>query len=274
MKLVKAGELSISWLDAPVMIRAARLDMTFQQLSSEEGVSMTMLRSLDQALGSAPPEPSDRIKAATELCISFRRSWMPEPGRTDAAATPGGWTACAASLRPKPNSSKPRSRNRFGALGGVSASCSISGLASEVASTLNWSARSQTSTAGTESTSGIQHSINHAEVALERAGLFEKVAKPPAILPPVDLTGYTRLTEGTRRRVRRRTRGEARIPRRGHLSSPWRTTDPLARDAGRFISRSPPPPFSRALTWSRALQMRSLPPDAYRHPHRTRHLPG
>ena len=40
----------------------------------------------------------------------------------------------------------------------------------------------------------IEHSINHAEVALERAGLFEKVAKPPAICF-VDLTGYTRLTE-------------------------------------------------------------------------------
>jgi adenylate cyclase len=40
----------------------------------------------------------------------------------------------------------------------------------------------------------IEHSINHAEIALERAGLFEKVAKPPAICF-VDLTGYTRLTE-------------------------------------------------------------------------------
>ncbi|HEX6401491.1 MAG TPA: adenylate/guanylate cyclase domain-containing protein, partial [Actinomycetota bacterium] len=40
----------------------------------------------------------------------------------------------------------------------------------------------------------IEHSIDHAEIAMERAGLFEKVERPPAICF-VDLTGYTRLTE-------------------------------------------------------------------------------
>jgi adenylate cyclase len=37
-------------------------------------------------------------------------------------------------------------------------------------------------------------SIAHAEAALERAGLYQRVSRPPAICF-VDLTGYTRLTE-------------------------------------------------------------------------------
>jgi adenylate cyclase len=40
----------------------------------------------------------------------------------------------------------------------------------------------------------IEHSISHAEIALEHAGLYQKVTRPPAICF-VDLTGYTRLTE-------------------------------------------------------------------------------
>jgi class 3 adenylate cyclase len=40
----------------------------------------------------------------------------------------------------------------------------------------------------------IEHSINHAEIALEQAGLYKKIPRAPAICF-VDLTGYTRLTE-------------------------------------------------------------------------------
>jgi hypothetical protein len=36
MELVRAGELSVSWLDTPVIARAMRLDVTFDQLCSEE----------------------------------------------------------------------------------------------------------------------------------------------------------------------------------------------------------------------------------------------
>jgi hypothetical protein len=76
MELVKAGELSISWLDAPVMIRAPRLDVTFEQLTSDNGVPLTMLRSLYEALGFAPPEPTDRIRAGDRELVDLLQAFL------------------------------------------------------------------------------------------------------------------------------------------------------------------------------------------------------
>jgi adenylate cyclase len=196
MELVKPGELSISWLDAPVMSRAARLDVTFEQLSSEAGVSMTMLRSLYEALGFAPPEPSDRIKAGDRELVHLVQAFL-------AAGAGEGPTlrllrVNADSMRriaqaeaelyeaeiEEPLRRSGRSERElldFGARFGSSVNPQLERTVVDIYRRHRehvW----------------IEHSINHAEVALERAGLFEKVAKPPAICF-VDLTGYTRLTE-------------------------------------------------------------------------------
>jgi hypothetical protein len=60
--LVRAGELSISWLDAPVMMRSERLDLTYEELGRNEGVPLALVRALQEALGFAPPEPHDRAR--------------------------------------------------------------------------------------------------------------------------------------------------------------------------------------------------------------------
>src|SRR5918994_167703 len=43
MELVRSQELSISWLDAPTMPRTPRLDMTFEQLSSEADAPVRLM---------------------------------------------------------------------------------------------------------------------------------------------------------------------------------------------------------------------------------------
>jgi class 3 adenylate cyclase len=53
MSLVRAGDLSISWLDAPVIARAMRTEVTFEQLCSEEEVPFRTVRSLYEAIGLA-----------------------------------------------------------------------------------------------------------------------------------------------------------------------------------------------------------------------------
>lgn len=60
--LVRAGELSISWLDAPVKTRVERLDLSHEQLCKEEDVPLAFMQALQEALGFAPPERGDRVR--------------------------------------------------------------------------------------------------------------------------------------------------------------------------------------------------------------------
>src|SRR5207244_2555930 len=76
MGLVKERELSISWLDAPVMTRLARLDVTFEQLCSEAGVPQTTISSLYEALGFAPPEPTDSLRAGDRELVGLLQAFL------------------------------------------------------------------------------------------------------------------------------------------------------------------------------------------------------
>lgn len=196
MELVRAGELSISWLDTPVIARAMRLDMTFEQLCSEEEVPVTMVRAMYEAIGFAPPEPSDRIRTGDRELVELVREFL------SAGAREGPTLRL---LRVYADSTRRIAK----------AEAEL--FESEIEEPLRRSGRSERQlldfglrfggrvNAHLERTIldiyhrhrehiWIEHSIDHAEIALERAGFFEKVAKPPAICF-VDLTGYTRLTE-------------------------------------------------------------------------------
>jgi adenylate cyclase len=196
MSLVKAGELSISWLDAPVITRPTHLEETFEQLCSDQQVAFGTVRALYEAIGFAPPEPTDRIRAGDREFVDLLQRFM-------AAGAGEGPTlrllrVYADSMRRMAKAEaelyetaieEPLRRSgrtegelidfgaRFGA--GVNAQLERAFL------DIYHRHREHT---------WIEHSIGHAEIALERAGLFEKVSTPPAICF-VDLTGYTRLTE-------------------------------------------------------------------------------
>ena len=196
MGLVKAGELSISWLDAPVMTRVARLDVTFEQLCAASEVEQTTVSSLYEALGFAPPEPTDTVRAGDRELVSLLQAFIA------AGAEEGPMLRLlrvyADSLRritkaeaelfeseieePLRRAGKTeRELMEFGATLGGRVNTQLERALLDIYHRHRehiW----------------IEHSINHAEIALERAGLFEKVPKSPAICF-VDLTGYTRLTE-------------------------------------------------------------------------------
>ncbi len=76
MELVRVGELSISWLDGPAITRAMRLEMTFEQLCSEEEVPVGIVQALYEAIGFAPPEPTDRIRAGDRELIDLLRMFF------------------------------------------------------------------------------------------------------------------------------------------------------------------------------------------------------
>jgi adenylate cyclase len=196
MSLVRTGELSISWLDAPVIARAMRIEMTFGQLCSEEEVPLRTVQALYEAIGFAPPEPTDRTREGDRELVDLLRKFM------GAGAGEGPTLRLlrvyADSMRriakaeaelyesaiEEPLRLSGRSEGElidFGARFGGNVNAQLERAFLDIYHRHRehiW----------------IEHSIGHAEIALERAGLFEKVPKPPAICF-VDLTGYTRLTE-------------------------------------------------------------------------------
>lgn len=196
MGLVKAGELSISWLDAPVMTSVARLEVTLEQLSSEAGLPQTTISSLYEALGFAPPEPTDSLRAGDRELVGLLQAFFAAGAKEGPtlrllrvyADSLRRITKAEAELYESEIEEPLRRAGRterelmeFGARFGSGVNARLERALLDIYHRHRehiW----------------IEHSINHAEIALERAGLFEKVPKPPAICF-VDLTGYTRLTE-------------------------------------------------------------------------------
>jgi len=196
MSLVRAGELSISWLDAPVIARAMRLDVTFEQLCSEEEVPFGTVQAVYEAIGFAPPQRTDRIRAGDRELVDLLRNFMgagagegPTLRLLRVYADSVRRMAMAEAELFESAIEQPLRRSgrterelidfgvRFGGLVNAQLEHAFVDIYRRHREHI-W----------------IEHSIGHAEVALERAGLFEKVPRPPAICF-VDLTGYTRLTE-------------------------------------------------------------------------------
>jgi adenylate cyclase len=196
MDLVRAGELSVAWLDTPVMMRARRLETTFDELCAETDVSLPSVQELYEAIGFAPPAGSDRIRDGDSQLVELVRRFLSvgaEEGPTlrllRVYADSLRRIAKAEAELYESQIEEPlrrlgrgeRELLEFGARFGDQVIASLERAIVDIYHRHRehiW----------------IEHSINHAEIAMERAGLFEKVPKPPAICF-VDLTGYTRMTE-------------------------------------------------------------------------------
>lgn len=196
MDLVRSGQLSVSWLDTPALTRMRRLDVTYEQFCEEERVAMSMVGDLYEAMGFAPPRPNEPIREGDPHLVDLVRAFL-EAG-ADAAPTLRLVRVYADSMRRiakaeaeiyetqieerlRRSGLDERELIDFGARFGAELIADLERAILDVYHRHRehiW----------------IDHSINHAELALERAGLFEKVPKPPSICF-VDLTGYTALTE-------------------------------------------------------------------------------
>lgn len=196
MSVVRAGQLSISWLDSPVMTRAERLDQTYERLCAEASVPMSLIQALHEALGFAPPDSDDRAREGDRELVGVVQMLM--SGGARQGPTVRLLRVYADSMRRIAKAeaelyeSEIESRLRDSGLGerelleyGTRFGDQV--LASLERALLDIYHRHREHI-------WIEHSINHAEIALERAGLYQKVPRPPSICF-VDLTGYTRLTE-------------------------------------------------------------------------------
>lgn len=196
VELVQAGELSASWLDQAVTVRADQLHLTFEQLCRQQDVPLALMRSVEGALGFAPPEPQDHAQEGdTDLAKLVK---VLSGAGVPVARTLGVVRVYADSLR------------RI-------AKAEAELYESEVEQPLRRSGRSEQELLDFSGTFGddtraslerivlavyrrqrehvwLEHCIGHAEAALERSGLRESVARRYAICF-VDLTNYVRITE-------------------------------------------------------------------------------
>lgn len=196
MKAVNEGDLSLSWLDTAVMTRAERLELTYERLCSEEEVPLDLVQALQEALGFAPPDPGDRVREGDRELVRVVRTFLSVGvGREPTLRL---FRVYADSLR--------RIAKAEAELYEAQIERRLRGSGMGEAELLEYSSRfGEKVIASLERALidiyhrhrehvWIEHSISHAEIALEQAGLYQKVARPPAICF-VDLTGYTRLTE-------------------------------------------------------------------------------
>jgi adenylate cyclase len=194
---VRDGALSFSFMDETAFDWFAGLSgTTFQELSSRTGIPLELLMVVREAFGSAEPRPQDYVHQnelsavpAIELQLSegFRpvviERWLRVCGdslRRIAATETAGWhsevvTALLGSGMPE-----------------VEMLQAQADLGSRIASL-----REQALLAiyhGQQEHTWSQSFVETVEGALERAGLYRRLDRPPAVCF-LDLTGYTRLTE-------------------------------------------------------------------------------
>jgi adenylate cyclase len=196
MSVIQEGKLSISWLDSPVITRAERLDLTYEQLCAEEDAPLTLVQALHEALGFAPPDPADRAREGDRELVGLVRTFL---------SVGAGEGPTLRLLRVYADSMR-RVAKAEAELYEAEIENRLRGTGLGERELLDYGARFGDQVIATLERAlidiyqrhrehiGIEHSINHAEIALENAGLYQKVPKPPAICF-VDLTGYTRLTE-------------------------------------------------------------------------------
>jgi adenylate cyclase len=196
MDLVRSGQLSISWLDTPALTRTGRMDITYGRFCEEEGVALSLIGELYEAMGFAPPRPDERIREGDPHLVDLVRAFL-EAG-AEAAPTLRLVRVYADSMRRIAQAEAEVYETQ------IEERLRRSGL--DERQLIDYGARFGSQLIADLERAildiyhrhrehiWIDHSINHAELALERAGLFEKVPRPPSICF-VDLTGYTALTE-------------------------------------------------------------------------------
>ena len=193
---VRQGELSFAFLETPGWALPPRPDRTYRELSEQEGVPLPLILGLHEAIGFQPPDPDEHVRH-DELVMVELAGAMLEAGVSEAALR-RAFHLYADNLRRLATAeaelyrAEVETRLREGGMTETDLMRSGSELGNRTAPLVH------------RTLLGIyerhrQHvwteiSVGHAEAALERAGLYQRVPRPPAICF-VDLAGYTRLTE-------------------------------------------------------------------------------
>jgi class 3 adenylate cyclase len=194
---VRDGVLSFSFLDVAAYDRFAGLSgTTFQQLSAETGIPLELLMVVREAFGSAEPAPEDHVHhnelsvvplLQLQLSKEFRpvviERWLRAYGdslRRIAEAEAAWWNSEVEKAMVTSGMTEGEMLQAQADLGSE-----MTPLMEQVLLALYH---------GQQEHTWSQVFVEHVEGALEAAGLYRRVERPPAMCF-LDLTGYTQLTE-------------------------------------------------------------------------------
>jgi adenylate cyclase len=193
--LVRSGEISLAFMDNPEYERFAALsDLTFRELSERSGVPVELLMVIREAVGSAQPQPDDRVREDELLIAPFIEAQLKagfRPASTERllrvtgdsmrriAETEADWwyteviePRVAHGMRPSDAAADE-------------VALQLTGLG-EAALLATYHAQ--------ETHTWTANIIRGIEGELARAGLHSRLERPPAMCF-LDITGYTRLTQ-------------------------------------------------------------------------------
>ena len=194
---VRDGTLSFSYLDAGAFDRFAEVsDTTFRQLSDRTGIPMDLLKVVREAIGSAEPGPDDPVREDELSTVPMIELLLSSGVRPVVIQR---WLRlCSDSLRRVAETETDWWRTdveRPLLEEGMSTAQMLEAQA-DLGSRLN-PVMEQVLVRiyrGQQEHAWSQSALADVEEALERAGLLDRLHRPPAV-SFLDLTGYTRLTE-------------------------------------------------------------------------------
>jgi adenylate cyclase len=196
LRLVDQKALSITFLDAPGVQAAERLDRRYEDLAADRGVPEPLMQRLHESIGFEPPNSHDRAGeddlALLDVMELFRSVDVPDEAVVRLFAVYAEAVRRLAKAeaelyeanieeRLRASGMTERELIEFGTDFGNRVSAAL-----ERALVLVYRRH--------RVHAWIEHSVNHVEAALDGEGIESHVPQPPAICF-VDLTGYTRLTE-------------------------------------------------------------------------------
>jgi adenylate cyclase len=194
---VRDGALSFSFMDVPAFDRFAGLSgTTFQQLSAQTGIPLQLLMVVREAVGFAVPGPEDTVREdelsvvpviELQLATGYRpvviERWLRVCGdglRRIAETETAGWRSEVVMALLASGMTEVELSQAQADLGSRMAPFTEQALLAVYH--------------GQQEHTWTQGLVEHVEGALERAGLYRRLDRPPAMCF-LDLTGYTRLTE-------------------------------------------------------------------------------
>jgi adenylate cyclase len=194
---VRDGVLSFSFMDVPAFDRFAGLSgTTFQQLSANTGIPLELLLVVREAVGFAAPRPEDHVREDELSVVSAIEAQLSEEFQP--VVIEGWLRVCGDSLRRIAETEAAWWNSE------VEMALLASGMTEGEMLAAQADLGSQMSPLIDQALVAIYHGqqehawnqgfVEHVEGALERAGLYRRLERPPAMCF-LDLTGYTRLTE-------------------------------------------------------------------------------
>jgi adenylate cyclase len=196
MRLVDQKALAITFLDAPAIQTAERLDRRYEDVAAERGVAEPLVERLHESIGFEPPHPHDRAGeddlALLDVLQLFRSVHVPDEPVVRLFAVYADAVRRLAKAETELYEANIEERLRASGMTERELIEFGTKFGNRVSAALE---RALVVVYRRHRVHGwIEHSVNHVEAALEAEGIESHVPLPPAICF-VDLTGYTRLTE-------------------------------------------------------------------------------